>query len=141
MQVTAETDDLQVRLVEQQGEVQRQKERYTQLWRMNCEQLGEFDKMLGDKDEQIRTLLERIALLEAGTRPPAALAPLPTVSTPLTIASLAGAGSRRGKAPPVDPFSGHQQELTFDDWLPTLERAAEWNGGLRRSCSYSWQDT
>ena len=128
VRVMAERDDLQAPLVEQQGEVQPQKERYTQLWRMNCEPLGEFDKTLGDKDEQIKTLLERIALLEAGMRPPAALAPLPTVSTPPTNASLAGTGSRRGKAPPVDPFSGDQQELTFDDWLPRLEGAAEWNG-------------
>ena len=36
--------------------------------------------------------------------------------------------SRKGKAPPVDPFTGDPRgELNFDDWLPTLERAAKWN--------------
>jgi len=31
----------------------------------------------------------------------------------------------RGKATPVDAFTG---ELHLEDWLPTLERAASWNG-------------
>ena len=36
--------------------------------------------------------------------------------------------SRKGKAPPVDQFTGDPKgELNFDDWLPTLERAAKWN--------------
>ena len=35
---------------------------------------------------------------------------------------------RRGKAPPVQPFTGEDPECPLDDWLPTLQRAAEWNG-------------
>ena len=35
--------------------------------------------------------------------------------------------SRRGKAPPVDPFTGEEPEIRLDDWLPSLERAATWN--------------
>ena len=35
---------------------------------------------------------------------------------------------RLGKAPPVDSFNGEQPEVRFEDWLPTLERAAAWNG-------------
>ena len=35
---------------------------------------------------------------------------------------------RPGKAPPVDSFTGEKQEVRFEDWLPTLERAATWNG-------------
>ena len=42
-----------------------------------------------------------------------------------------GAGSDRGrchgKAPPVDPFTGDDPEIRFDDWLPTLTRASYWN--------------
>ena len=34
---------------------------------------------------------------------------------------------RRGKAPPVDPFTAENKEMRFDDWIPTLERAAAWN--------------
>ena len=36
--------------------------------------------------------------------------------------------SRRGKALPIDCFSGNNSEITFDDWLPSLERVAKWNG-------------
>ena len=35
---------------------------------------------------------------------------------------------RRGKAPPIDEFTGEDSWITFDDWLPILERAANWNG-------------
>ena len=38
---------------------------------------------------------------------------------------------RQGKAPPIDPFTGENSEIRFDDWLPTLERAAtrnNWTG-------------
>ena len=34
---------------------------------------------------------------------------------------------RRGKAPPIDSFTGENAEICFDDWIPTLERAATWN--------------
>ena len=33
---------------------------------------------------------------------------------------------RSGKAPPIEPFSGEKAGMEFDEWLPTLERAAEW---------------
>ena len=35
---------------------------------------------------------------------------------------------RHGKAAPVDPFTGECDELLWEDWLPTLERAVTWNG-------------
>ena len=40
---------------------------------------------------------------------------------------VANGNPRRGKAPPVDPFSGETADLAFEDWLPALQRAAEWN--------------
>ena len=36
--------------------------------------------------------------------------------------------ARCGKAPPIKPYSAKVTETDFDDWLPTLERAATWNG-------------
>ena len=30
---------------------------------------------------------------------------------------------RCGKAPPIDEFTGKDRQITFDDWLPILERA------------------
>ena len=35
--------------------------------------------------------------------------------------------SRRGRAPPVDPFDGESADVLFEDWMPGLLRAAEWN--------------
>ena len=35
---------------------------------------------------------------------------------------------RRGKAPPVDPFTGEKPDILLDDWIPTLEWASAWNG-------------
>ena len=37
---------------------------------------------------------------------------------------------RRGKAPPIDPYTGETPEVRLDDWLPALKRAADWNGWL-----------
>ena len=37
---------------------------------------------------------------------------------------------RRGKATPIDLFTGENSEIRFDDWLPTLERAAAWNNWM-----------
>ena len=34
---------------------------------------------------------------------------------------------RKGKAPLVDPFTGEDKEVTLEEWLPSLERAADWN--------------
>ena len=36
--------------------------------------------------------------------------------------------TRRGKAPPMEFFSGENLSVLLEDWLPSLERAAEWNG-------------
>ena len=32
--------------------------------------------------------------------------------------------SRRGKAPPIDSFTGENPEIAMDDWLPSLKWAA-----------------
>ena len=34
----------------------------------------------------------------------------------------------RSKAPPVDIFSGESLDLLLDDWLPSLQKAADRNG-------------
>ena len=35
---------------------------------------------------------------------------------------------RHGKAPPIDSFTGEEPGTRLDDWLPDLDRSAEWNG-------------
>ena len=63
------------------------------------------------------------------------LVSLPTsvVSSCPLLLSIAWAVSmllaqHHGKAPPVNPFTAEDPEIRFDDWLPTLESAAVWNG-------------
>ena len=34
----------------------------------------------------------------------------------------------KGKAPPVDSFTGESPDVVWEDWIPTLKRAAIWNG-------------
>ena len=56
---------------------------------------------------------------------------------------------RRGKEPPVDMFTGEDAEVKFEDWLPSLQRAAHWNGWSADEqliqlaghlCSCAWQE-
>ena len=35
---------------------------------------------------------------------------------------------RRGRAPPIEFFTGEDPAINVDDWLPSLERASSWNG-------------
>ena len=81
---------------------------------LTVEQLEDFDKALEDKEAQIRVLLERVQQLEAGTRQPAGAVPLATATAPITQIHTTNLG-RRGKAPPVDHFTGKEPDLTFDD--------------------------
>ena len=41
---------------------------------------------------------------------------------------------RKGKAPPIDQFTGENPEIRFEDWLPSLTRASKLSGidGLPR---------
>ena len=39
-----------------------------------------------------------------------------------------------GKPPPIDPFSAEGSDEHWDDWLPTFEKAAEWNNWSDLEC-------
>ena len=55
--------------------------------------------------------------------------PLTVPSTRITpaLGTARDRSTRRGQAPPVDPFTGEDPEVRLEDWLPALTRAAEWN--------------
>ena len=64
--------------------------------------------------------------LEGTTREPDAS--LESVASAETIAqSTATNTQRRGRAPPIEFFTGEDPSITVDDWLPSLERASDWN--------------
>ena len=44
------------------------------------------------------------------------------------LTSTPATSHHRGKAPPVDPYSAESEDERWDDWLPSFERAAQWNG-------------
>ena len=90
------------------------------VWRMSCEQLQEFGKMLEAKDEQIKSLLKKIQQLEVGHTHLQRLSYHCSTSSNTFHQGAATNLRRMGKAPPVDQFPGDQGDLTFDDWLPSL---------------------
>ena len=127
-----------------------EKARYRELWRINCEQLRERDDLIAERDGEIEVLKTRIARLESSTiiasassfpgrdPPPDAHSPISsTRGIPLEVPSptmVETPALRRGKAPPIDPFDGETGSVSFEDWLPTLQRAAVWNNWSDNDC-------
>ena len=151
--LTEENTALQEEVSELRDGVRVAKQKYRELWRLNCEQLGEYDSLLAMKEEEIEDLKKRVAEFEAlglGRERRASVQAPPNsgtaCSTPTHVIVDTGVRtasrvtkpshsvsephpiSRRGKAPPIDPFDGETNGVTFEDWLPTLQRAAVWNG-------------
>ena len=125
-------------------ELRREKEKYKQVWRMNCEQLAEYDAATTAIDEEMAALREQLRVAELaarttpgpGTEEAAAVGGRGTAGTRMDamVTEVSGArhelshvSRRRGKAPPVDSFTGEDPEIQLDDWLPTLLRASQWN--------------
>ena len=113
-------------------ELEAQKTRVRELWKLNCKQLAEMDSSLLQKDEEISCLKAEVTRSRPRSR-------ATTPSTQSSISNDPGAEVdvvphvgrptvRRGKAPPVDTFTGEEAETRLDDWLPTLQRPADWNG-------------
>ncbi len=137
----AEADDLRDQLEEQKSKVKN-------VWRVNCEQISMY---CCNKDDEICVLRARVVELEApgATVHSVSVRVHDTLSARTTREETSPSSSivrpilhprgelerptpkvvgRRGKAPPVDSFSSENPEDRFEDWLPTLERAAQWNG-------------
>ena len=108
-------------------------------WVQKCEQLLAHETVVKEKDAEIARLQEQISShTPTTTRLQEQISSRTPTTTMATGDALSEANvslpesvavfQRRGKAPPVDSFKGSDPELRFDDWLPTLERAANWNG-------------
>ena len=127
-----ELEEARVKNLELRQQVERQKTRLKELWRTNCQCLAEYDEVLTQKDAEIERLKQLLS--EAGHRPGSPVSDSdPHESVSVTTrpgggpAHTTGRRPRRGKAPPVDPFTGEEPETHLDDWLPSLKRAATWN--------------
>ena len=115
--------------------VEREKARARELWRTSCEQLSEYDSIISEKDAELERLRGKIREMEPHEPDtcPGQVGFIDEYPTPLGMESCTVvpgpttshiAPVRRSKAPPVDSFSGDNPDVCFDDWLPTLQRAA-----------------
>ena len=113
-------------------ELEEHKGRTREMWRKNCEQVAELDALLSEKEDENARLKEEIARLNASSPSVISeglkLSNEEELSEHLRGVSGGTSRARQGKAPPVDTFSGGDPECRFEDWLPALKRAAEWNG-------------
>ena len=118
------------------------KQKYRELWRLNCEQLSEYDSLVAAKEEALQGRMAELEAPKTGSVSSSLLhgvhlasdAIESRVTEPSHPASEPRPVSRRGKAPPIDPFDGETVGITFEDWLPTLQRAATWNGWTDDDC-------
>ena len=124
----AEIEQLQKELEEQKGKTR-------EVWRTNCEQIAEMDALLAEKEDENARLREELVRLRrsslsahSGTSEGSRGGTDEDSSGHLRGVSNGTSHMRRGKAPPVDTFCGVDPECRFEDWLPTLKRAAKWNG-------------
>ena len=101
------------------------KRRLKEVWRMNCDQSISYDEESAAKDAEIAELNRRLSA--APSHHDCTEVADSGEIRPRCSPTLGGTSLRRGKAPPVDPFFGDDGVTRFDDWLPSLERAASWN--------------
>ena len=126
-------------------EVAKERKKYKNLWSKYCARSSRDDETIASLEMEIEELRTRLAESERpalptlppddthrspdaiGTLHPARVLTLdsPRRSESLVTAPVAAIPvPRKGKAPPIDLFSG---EMNFEDWLPSLQRSAKWN--------------
>ena len=91
------------------------------------------EESIEEKEAEIALLKARILSLTSGTNE-ASNDETPTAVDSIQLeSSLCAVGSsastaRRGKAPPVEPYTGENPDILWEEWFPMFERAASWNG-------------
>ena len=126
---SANAERLTGEVVSLKASVQAEKLKAKRFWRLRCEQMLREEDRLQAKETEIAELREQLNLHETSPRSTSnarALGTSPTRSTTggheceMTIHPTPSV--RRGKAPPVEAFTGDEATVHWDDWLPTLER-------------------
>ena len=112
--ITTERDALRNELEAVRQELDLKKARIKELWRMNCGQLSEYDSLIVSKDEEISRLTAQLAE-RCHQRASSDDDDNDAVSTSEPLQPREG---RRGRAPPVDKFTGEDPSVRLDDWLP-----------------------
>ena len=126
--VTAENEGLKNEVRSLNEMVRREKARAKEMWRANCEYLAEHDELTTAKDAEIEQLKAQLASSQQQRQDPTPREfSHPSVGQQPSQLPQSDCRQRRGKAPPVDPFTG-ESEVQLDDWIPALKRASVWNG-------------
>ena len=112
-----------------QKQLENEKERYRNLWSLNCAQLAEFDSAISAKVEEIHLLRKE---LHHSNPPPRRESPYEYHSNSEsgeTLLSVKSPSLHRGRAPPVEMFSGEDRDNTLDDLVfqhCTLKNGRAW---------------
>lgn len=122
-----ENQTLHDRVSHLESKLEEEKRRFRELWRTNCLRLAEYDAVISDKDSEIEELKQLWAHTESSPPPEPLRRSSPGGDVHLESACELVLRTRRGKAPPVDSFTGEDLKVHLDDWLPSLERARLWN--------------
>ena len=91
-------------------QITEEKTRFREMWRSNCRCLAEYDSVVAEKDVEIEELKHSLqeATSLSGHDPVEALEVPRHRPSGMSPAEHRG---RRGKAPPVDPFTGESPEI------------------------------
>ena len=65
MELKEENSALTAEVSELRKEIQEEKSKYREFWKLNCMQLREWDEVIEGKDAEIGKLQKRVALLES----------------------------------------------------------------------------
>ena len=114
--ITQEKADLQEQLQALQRALETSKARVKDIWKISCEQVEEFEETNIVKDREIAELKLQLA---AQPRNRSHSGIDSSVELPVATARQ----PRRGRALPVEIFSGENSGVRLDDWLPSLQRA------------------
>ena len=104
--------------------LRKEKEKFRE---MSCRQAAEQEDLPAE-DREIEELKQKLA--GSGRSSRTHLSHSDSDDDPLLVSTQASHKPpvRRGKAPPIDQYTGEDPEIRFDNWLPALQRAAHWNG-------------
>ena len=83
------------------------------------------------KDTEIALLKTRILTLSASRENQTSDTASQRGSSDATLSTSGynlGGHICQGKAPSIEPFTRERPDVLWEDWIPTLERAAAWNG-------------
>ncbi len=122
-------DELQAEVTRLHAALAAERERAKELWRMSCVQISEFDAVLTEKEEEVESPKEDLEhFCTCSHTPFVPSSPVREHGAEGGVLASSRSYPRRGKAPPVEVFTGEDPETRLEDWLSALQRTARWNG-------------